>query len=130
RGVLYVLASNEEKEKVIKDGQIYLEKLGFGNGVEYLAKDTDAPKDSLVANGVLGRVFMASGDLIDKEKELARLKEEQKKVQVEIDFALNKLNNQGFMAKAPERLKNEIKEKLAKSEEKMATILQSMKKYL
>ena len=130
RGVLYVLASNEEKEKVIKDGQIYLEKLGFGNGVEYLAKDTDAPKDSFVANGVLGRVFMASGDLIDKEKELARLKEEQKKVQVEIDFALNKLNNQGFMAKAPERLKNEIKEKLAKSEEKMATILQSMKKYL
>ena len=54
------------------------------------------------------------------------LKKEKAKVQKDIDFLSGKLNNQGFLAKAPEKLIEAEKAKLAKAEEKMAKIEQSM----
>ena len=56
-----------------------------------------------------------------------RAREKEKaKVQKDIDFLSGKLNNQGFLAKAPEKLIEAEKAKLAKAEEKMAKIEQSM----
>ena len=43
-----------------------------------------------------------------------------------IDFLSGKLNNQGFIAKAPAQLIDAEKAKLAKAEEKMAKIEQSI----
>ena len=43
-------------------------------------------------------------ELVDKEKELLRLDKEREKVQKDIDFLNGKLNNQGFITKAPEKL--------------------------
>ena len=68
-------------------------------------------------------------ELVDKEKELARLDKERAKVQKDIDFLSGKLSNQGFIAKAPEKLIEAEKAKLAKAEEKMAKIMQSIEKY-
>ena len=67
--------------------------------------------------------------LVDKEKELARLNKEREKAQKDIDFLSKKLNNPGFLAKAPEQLVNAEKEKLAKAQEKMDKIMQSIKAY-
>ncbi len=47
-------------------------------------------------------------------------------VQKDIDFLSGKLNNQGFLAKAPAQLIEAEKAKLAKAEEKMAKIDQSI----
>ena len=41
-------------------------------------------------------------DLVDKEKELERLNKEVKKLEGEIERIDKKLNNQGFVAKAPQ----------------------------
>ncbi len=49
------------------------------------------------------RIFIPMDELIDKDKELARLKKEQEKVQKDLDFLSKKLSNQGFLAKAPEK---------------------------
>ena len=65
-------------------------------------------------------------ELVDKEKEIARLEKEKAKVQKDIDFLSGKLNNQGFIAKAPAQLIDAEKAKLAKAEEKMAKIEQSI----
>ena len=65
-------------------------------------------------------------ELVDKEKEIARLEKERAKVQKDIDFLSGKLNNQGFVAKAPAQLIEAEKAKLAKAQEKMAKIEQSM----
>jgi valyl-tRNA synthetase len=65
-------------------------------------------------------------ELVDKEKEIARLEKEKAKVQKDIDFLSGKLNNQGFVAKAPAQLIEAEKAKLAKAEEKMAKIEQSI----
>ena len=65
-------------------------------------------------------------ELVDKEKELARLEKERAKVQKDIDFLSGKLSNQGFIAKAPAQLIEAEKAKLAKAEEKMSKIVQAM----
>ena len=54
---------------------------------------------------------------------------EKAKVQKDIDFLSNKLNNQGFIAKAPEKLIEAEKAKLAVAEEKMAKINQSIEAF-
>ena len=51
------------------------------------------------------------GELLDLEKEKARLQGELEKVNGEIQRADGKLNNKGFMAKAPKKL---VDEELAK----------------
>ena len=68
------------------------------------------------------RVFMPMGELVDKEKELARLEKEKKAAEKDIEFLSKKLNNPGFLAKAPaQQIENE-RAKLAKAEEKLAKI--------
>lgn len=129
RSKLYILPVDDEMKETVLAASVYLEKLGFGNGIELISSEKDAPKDSFVATGIIGRVFMDAGELVDKEKELNRLYAEKEKIQKEIDFAANKLNNAGFMSKAPEKLKDEIRGKLAANEQKMAVIMQSIAKY-
>ena len=63
---------------------------------------------------------------MDTEKELARLGKEKKAAEKDIEFLSSKLNNQGFIAKAPAQLIEAQKQKLAKAEEKLAKIEQSI----
>ena len=72
------------------------------------------------------RIFIPLSDLVDKEKELARLNKEKASVQKDIDFSSGKLNNAGFIAKAPAQQVEAEKAKLAKAQEKMAKIEQSI----
>ncbi|MDD7278482.1 MAG: hypothetical protein SOT68_11910, partial [Oscillospiraceae bacterium] len=71
-------------------------------------------------------IFIPMSELVDKEKELARLNKEKASVQKDIDFSQGKLNNAGFMAKAPEKQIEAEKAKLAKALEKMEKIEQSI----
>ncbi len=60
---------------------------------------------------------------MDEEKERARIEKEIAAVQKDIDFLSKKLNNPGFLAKAPaQQIENE-RAKLAKAEEKMRKLL-------
>ncbi len=126
---LFVLAKGEKELEALKACEVYLEKLGFGTEVSFVGEDFVAESDMIVVTGELGQVFMSSGDLVDKEKELVRLQAEKKKMENEVKFASGKLNNQGFMAKAPEKLKKEIEEKLTLSEDKLKAILAQIEKY-
>ena len=50
-------------------------------------------------------------------------------MQKDIDFLSKKLNNPGFLAKAPEALVQAEKEKLAKAQEKMDKIQQTIRSF-
>ena len=75
----------------------------------------------------LGDFAFKLDELVDREKELERLAGEKKKVEADIKFLAGKLSNENFVSKAPEKLINETKEKLAVAEEKMARIEESIK---
>ena len=72
------------------------------------------------------RAFIPMAELIDREKELARLRKEEKGCQKDIDVLSAKLNNQGFLAKAPAAVVEAEKEKLQKAQERMGHIQASI----
>ncbi|MCM1228234.1 MAG: valine--tRNA ligase [Clostridium sp.] len=103
---------------------IFFEKLASASEIE--TGEKFEIEDAVTAVTDCARLFIPLAELIDKDKETARLEKEKAKVQKDIDFLSGKLNNEGFLAKAPEKLIEAEKAKLAKAEEKMAKIKQSM----
>jgi valyl-tRNA synthetase len=73
------------------------------------------------------RFFIPMGDLVDREKETARLNIERAKVQKDIDFSSGKLGNAGFTAKAPAAQVEAERTKLKSAEDKMAKIMESLR---
>ncbi len=114
-------------ETLFADAVLFFEKLASASEVEIGAKFEMDNCASAVTDAA--RIFIPMDQLVDKEKELARLSKEQEKVQKDIDFLSKKLNNEGFIAKAPAQLIEAEKAKLAKAQEKMDKILASMESY-
>ena len=110
--------------ELFKSCAIFFEKLASASSVE--AGDSIAHDNCANAVTDTARIFIPMDELVDKEKEIARLEKEKAKVQKDIDFLSGKLNNQGFIAKAPAQLIEAEKAKLAKAEEKMSKIEQSI----
>jgi valyl-tRNA synthetase len=113
-----------EQAEIFRSGLMFFERLASASEVEISAK-VDIP-DTVTVVTDCARIFIPLSDIVDTEKERARLDKEKKKVLKDIDFLSSKLNNQGFLAKAPEQLIAAQKEKLAKAEEKLAKIEQSI----
>ena len=103
---------------------MFFEKMAFAKEVN-VAEKFDI-EDAVTAVTDSARAFIPMNELVDKDKELARLNKEKEKVQKDIDFLSGKLNNEGFIAKAPEKLIEAEKAKLAKAQEKMQKIEQSI----
>ena len=81
---------------------LFFEKLASASEIE--VADKYEIEDAVTAVTDCARLFIPLDQLVDKEKEIARLEKEKAKVQKDIDFLSGKLNNQGFLAKAPEKL--------------------------
>ena len=74
-------------------------------------------------------IYVPLADLIDKEKEIAKLEKDIQKTQKELDRVLGKLSNEKFLSKAPKEVidkENGIKEEL---ENKIAKFRESIKLY-
>jgi valyl-tRNA synthetase len=113
-----------EDVELFKSCGMFFEKLAFASEVHVDTQVSLEDCVTVVADG--SRCFIPMNELVDKEKELARLNKEKAKVQKDIDFSSNKLNNQGFLAKAPQQQVDNEKQKLAKAQEKMDMINKSI----
>ena len=113
----------------------------FGDGAKYFTRLASASQigvsdDESVFNldGAVSvvtedaTIYIPMDELVDFGAELERLTKEKAAVQKDIDFVSNKLNNQNFVAKAPAKLVEEQKEKLAKYTEKMNMIDEAIAK--
>ncbi len=113
-----------ESKQAFENGIMFFERLASAS--EVTIGDKFNIPDAVTVVTDCARIFIPLDDLVDKEKELERLAKEKAAVQKDIDFLSGKLNNQGFLAKAPAQLIQAEKAKLAKAEEKMAKIEQSI----
>ena len=103
---------NGDARSAFSMSSAYLEKLGFAS--ETLLLDTkEGLTDMVTIVTPGGEILLPLLDLIDKEKELERLAKDIKKYQGEVDRIEKKLGNEKFMAKAPEKVIAEEKEKMA-----------------
>ena len=73
-----------------------------------------------------GTVYIPMAEMVDTEKEKARLNAELTKVQGEIDRLVKKLSNEEFVKKAPEKVVALEKEKLAKYESTKQGIVEAL----
>ena len=78
---------------------------------------------TVAAVSVAGEILIPLGDLVDFKKELARLEKEKANIEKEIARAAGKLNNPGFLNKAPEALVAAEREKLAANEKMLETLI-------
>ncbi|MBQ8882884.1 MAG: class I tRNA ligase family protein, partial [Clostridia bacterium] len=121
RTAIHIVA-NEDMVKTAKKVAGYIEKLAGGSGVHF--DEPQGKNASLVT--ALGKIFIPMGDLIDFDKERERIQAEIAKMDDEIARAEGKLNNQGFVAKAPAALVEKEREKLNKYIELKNGLIQSL----
>lgn len=74
------------------------------------------------------KIYIPMDELVDFKAELERLEKEKAKVQKDIDFVNNKLNNPNFVNKAPEAVVAAQRESLKKYTDQMAMIEESIRK--
>ena len=113
------IVTTENNAKAAEEAAPYFNKLaGASEVVVKLDKDGIAP-DAVSVVSAIGDAFIPLNELIDIEKELARLAKERTRIEGEIKRAEGKLNNQGFIAKAPQKVIDEERAKLAAARELM-----------
>ena len=116
---LIILAENESYKNLLDELKDQFVNLANAGDVKVLLKEEfNEDKEGLV-NLVFNEfaVLMSLDDLMDYDKERARLNDEIKRLESEIKRASGKLNNQNFVNKAPEAVVNEEREKLANYED-------------
>lgn len=122
-----LVPTDKKMEDVIKSHTSYFETLAWAEKVTLLAPSDPKPENATAAvvNGV--EVYLLLKDLIDVDKERARIDKEQVTIQKEIARLEGKLNNEGFLAKAPEAVVAKEKEKLNDYKEKEQALIERSK---
>ena len=115
-----------DKADVFKAGTAFFEKLASAS--EAVVQSDKAGIDDNAVNVVVhgAEIFLPLDELVDKEKELERLNSEKKKLEGEIKRVEGKLNNPGFVNKAPEKVVAEEKAKGEKYKEMLEKVLASI----
>ena len=75
------------------------------------------------------KIYIPLGELVDFEKEIARLNKEKEKVLKDREFIDKKLNNENFVAKAPKAVVDGQREAAQKLRDKIAMIDESIEKF-
>ncbi len=116
-----------EKPQVFEAGRVYMGNLAYAGQISIT--DT-APADidgmvNVVTEDV--KIFMPLAELVDLEKERARIEKELAKARQDIENQEKKLANESFTSRAPERVVNLEREKLAKAQALAANLEESLK---
>ncbi len=107
-----LLRPQEGWQEVLEAAVPYFTRLANASEVTLLKAD-DAVNEKIVSGVVpAGEVLIPLGDLVDIQAEIKRLNKELDNLEKEIARGEGKLNNQGFLSKAPEHLVQTEKDKL------------------
>jgi valyl-tRNA synthetase len=74
------------------------------------------------------QVLVPMAGLIDKDAELARLDKEIQRLTCEVQRVGGKLNNEGFVAKAPAEVLDKERAKLAEAEQALSKLVEQREK--
>ncbi len=118
-----------DKADVFSQAAIFFEKLASASETAVCGDDFVPPANAVSCVVEGAQLFMPLDDLVDKEKELERLTKEKERLMGEIKRVEGKLNNQGFVAKAPAQVVEEERKKEAKYREMLDKVLESIKLY-
>ena len=112
-----LLIKDNEHRPFFEKTAMFIEKLAGASYVEFVKeKPTDVKVSTAVSDSV--EVYIPLGELVDTEKEIARLTKELENTEKEILRAEGMLGNQKFVANAPKALVEKERDKLEKYRQK------------
>ena len=109
-----VLLVADDLREVVAANDSYIKLLGGIDNLELRAMDAEKPENAMAAVVTGIEVYLPLAGLIDVEKETQRLSKELATMEKDLQRVSGKLNNAGFLAKAPEDV---IAKERAKSDE-------------
>ena len=110
-----------------------LKRLAYASDVTVMGADEAASSAEAAQKGLVevithaARIFLPLAELVDLEKEKARVEKELKKNSAELEKLNAKLNNPGFVNKAPEHVVAAEKERAVKLTELVAKLEAQLK---
>ena len=116
-----------EKAKAFTDGEKFICKLAYASGVEVRAELPESADGMVSVITDNARMFMPMAELVDLEKERARMEKELANAKKQLDGQNAKLANENFVSRAPEKVVNAEREKKAKLEALIENLEESLK---
>ena len=110
-----------------QQANVYLAKFAFATDVTFTSKYEGSTDGMVQVSTHAARGFIPMMELIDRDKELARLNKELAKAEKELAMFEKQLANPKFVEKAPAALVEETRAKAARSQDKLANIQQSIR---
>ena len=117
-----VILCGEGREDVVKAGERYIENLANISKITFISDKKDVPEETMSAVVDGAEVYIPLDELMDYQAELDRLTKEKKRLEGEVKRAAGKLNNEGFVSKAPAKVVEEEKAKKAMYEEMLSKV--------
>ena len=123
---VFVVSEKEEVRKSFETGKNFFMALANANGLTILSDKNGVPEDAVSAVTQDAVLYMPFSELVDVEKEKARLEKEEKRLIGELKRSDGMLSNDRFLSKAPAA---KIEEEKAKRE-KYAQMLDQVREQL
>ena len=116
-----------DKAKAFTDGEKFICKLAYASGVEVRAELPESADGMVSVITDNARMFMPMAELVDLEKERARMEKELANAKKQLDGQNAKLANENFVSRAPEKVVNAEREKKEKLEALTENLEESLK---
>ena len=119
---VYVVSEDAEIRDIFEQGKVFFATLGYASEV-IIQDNKDGVGDDAVSSVIAGAViYMPFAELVDIEKEVQRLKTEEKRLEGELKRSHAMLGNEKFVSKAPQAKIDEEKAKLEKYTQMMEQV--------
>ena len=120
------VVTTPEKQGVFEATAEYLKRLAYAESVDVQTSREGIAIDAVAAVSAAGTAYMPLAELVDIEKELARLEKEKANALAEIQRANSKLDNPGFTGKAPQKVIDDVRAALLRNEELLRKLEERM----
>lgn len=117
-----LIVTDDDAGQKAAGAERYISELANTDTIEITSQPGGSVQDAMTAviNGAT--IYIPMAELIDIEAELERLGRERKRLEGEVARAQGKLNNEGFVSKAPQKVIDEERAKLADYTDKLAKV--------
>ncbi len=127
---IMIQLEDSNNERILTENEEYVKNFLHPKNLT-IATDVTAPKLAKTAVIAGAQIFVPLADLVNIDDEIKRMTKEEKDLQAEVERSTKKLNNQGFVAHAPEAVINKEKAKKADYENQLQSVqerIQELKK--
>ncbi|MDD6573261.1 MAG: class I tRNA ligase family protein, partial [Thermoflexaceae bacterium] len=119
---VFVVSEEQEVRDIFENGRVFFGMLAYANEVIVQADKNGIGEDAVSAVVPKAVIYMPFAELVDVDKEIERLRAEEKRLAGELARVNGMLGNEKFVSKAPQAKIDEEKAKLEKYTQMMEQV--------